>query len=128
MKIEQFEDLEVWQEARKFAKKIFEISKKDPFVNDFRLRDQIRASTGSIMDNIAEGYERGGTKEFLQFLSISKASCGESRSQCYRALDYGYISQEIFEDLIKDCLCINRQISGFMKYLSSSNIKGTKYK
>ena len=128
MKIERFEDLEVWQEARKFAIKVFEITKNEYFSKDFRFRDQLRSSSGSIMDNIAEGFERGGTKEFLQFLSIAKGSCGESRSQCYRAFDCKYISQTLFDELIKDCELISRQITGFMKYLKNSNFRGIKYK
>lgn len=80
MKINRFEDLEIWQEAREFCKFIFDITSSGPFNKDFRFRDQIRASSGSIMDNIAEGYERDGNKEFIQFLSIAKGSCGEARS------------------------------------------------
>ena len=88
MKIERFEDLEIWQEARELCKYIFFITSSDPFNKDYKFRDQIRASSGSIMDNIAEGFERGGNKEFGQFLFIAKGSCAEVRSQSYRAFDF----------------------------------------
>jgi len=100
MKIERFEDLEIWQEARELCRRVSEITSVSPFCSDFNLKDQIRASSGSVMDNIAEGFERGGNKEFIQFLSIAKGSCGETRSQSYRAFDYKYINQDILDDLI----------------------------
>ena len=99
MKIERFEDLEVWQEARELCKKIKEVTSKNEFARDFKFRDQICDSSGSIMDCIAEGFERGGNKEFTQFLSIAKGSCGETRSQSYRAFDYEYITQEDLNDV-----------------------------
>ena len=95
-KIEQFEDLAVWMLAREFARDIYKITERDNFSRDFRLKDQIRGSSGSIMDNIAEGFERNGNKEFIQFLYIAKGSCGETRSQLYRALDLNYIDKETF--------------------------------
>lgn len=94
--IERFEDLKVWQASRRFCKLIHQYTLKQEFARDFKLISQIKSSSGSIMDNIAEGYERNGNKEFGQFLSISKGSCGESRSQLYRALDNEYISKEEF--------------------------------
>ena len=123
MKIERFEDLEIWQEARELCKFIFEITEKEPFCKDYRLRDQIRSSSGSIMDNIAEGFERGGNKEFIQFLSVAKGSCGETRSQSYRAFDYKYVDQNILNVLIERTINLNKHISGFMTYLKNSNLK-----
>ena len=99
MKIERFEDLEIWQEARDLCKFVFSITLSDAFKKDFKFRDQIRASSGSIMDNIAEGFERGGNKEFIQFLYIAKGSCGETRSQSYRAFDFQYLSNEEYPGL-----------------------------
>jgi four helix bundle protein len=96
--ITKFEDLEIWQEARKLAKEIYIISKETDLKTDFRFKEQIKASSGSVMDNIAEGFERDGNIEFRQFLSIAKGSAGESRSQIYRLYDYEYISVEKFED------------------------------
>jgi four helix bundle protein len=127
-KIERFEDLEVWKMARSFSKNIYLTLEKKPFLKDFRLRDQMRGSVGSIMDNIAEGFERSGNKEFVQFLFISKGSCGEVRSQLYRALDVGYICQEEFEKLYQEALKISQSLSGFIKYLKASEFQGTKYK
>ena len=85
--ITKFEDLEIWQEARKLAKEIYVISKETDLKTDVRFKEQIKASSGSVMDNIAEGFERDGNLEFRQFLSIAKGSAGESRSQIYRLFD-----------------------------------------
>ena len=94
MIIKHFEDLEIWQEARDLCKIVFEITSKEPFNYNFRFRDQMRVAAGSSMDNIAEGFDRGGNKEFGQFLSVSRGSCGEVRSQTYRAYDWKYISED----------------------------------
>lgn len=94
--IKRFEDLEIWQLARKLSYDIYQIIENSALKNNFRLSSQIDSSSGSIMDNIAEGFERNGNKEFIQFLSIAKASCGETRSQLYRILDRGFISEEEF--------------------------------
>jgi len=128
MKIERFEDLEIWQEARSLCKLISQVTRKDPFFTDFKLRDQIRASSGSIMDNIAEGFERNGNKEFLQFLSFAKGSCGESRSQSYRAFDYDYLDSEVLDDLIKRTTNLSKKIFRLMTYLRTSSITGPKFK
>ena len=127
MKIERFEDLEIWQEARELCKLVKEITSKGTFNNDFRFRDQIRASSGSTMDNIAEGFEREGNKQFLQFLYISKGSCGEARSQAYRAFDYNHINQDELNELLDRTIKLSKRISNFIKYLKNSNLKGSKY-
>ncbi len=126
--ITRFEDLEVWKMARKVCKSIFEITSEGEFYNDYGLKDQIRRSSGSVMDNIAEGFERDGNKEFRQFLSYSKGSAGEVRSQLYRALDFNYISMDKFNELYDEVLSISGKISNLMDYLSGSNYKGRKYK
>ncbi|SDR96839.1 four helix bundle protein [Christiangramia echinicola] len=127
-KIENFEDLESWQKARKICNKIFEIRKRTQLKSDYRLYDQINASSGSIMDNIAEGFERNGNKEFIQFLSIAKASCGETRSQLYRISDRKYIEDTDFEMLSNELKSLSMQIGGFISYLQKSDFKGSKFK
>jgi four helix bundle protein len=127
MKAAIFEDLGIWQDARKLCKDIFIITKNDLFCKDYKLCDQIRTSSGSVMDNIAEGFERNGNKEFIQFLSIAKGSCGECRSQSYRAFDNEYIDIETLNDLIYKTKTLSKQISGFMSYLKRSDFKGSKY-
>src|SRR5665647_1160406 len=126
--INKFEDLEVWKVARELCHDIFKLTLQDAFSKDFGLTDQIRGSSGSVMDNIAEGFERDGTKEFVQFLSISKGSCGECRSQLYHALDRKYITTEQFELLSQKTIDLGRKISNLMIYLRNSDIKGNKFK
>lgn len=127
-KIERFEDLEVWKLSRELAKDIYKLTNNGEFSKDFRLRDQIRASSGSIMDNIAEGFERDGRKEFVQFLYIAKGSCGEVRSQLYRALDINYITKGIFDLYYQKSVVISQSLSNFIKYLKQSDINGLKNK
>jgi len=126
--ISKFEDIEAWQLAREMTKVIYAISNEGAFARDFGLRDQIRRASVSIMSNIAEGFERGGDKEFFQFVSLAKGSSGEVRAQLYVALDAGYIDQQTFSQLSDMAAQINRMLAGFMKYLRSSELKGSKYK
>lgn len=128
MKIERFEDLEIWKVARVFCKEIFQITNYPVFSKDYQLKDQIKASSGSIMDNIAEGFERNGNKEFIQFLYISKSSCGEARSQLYRAFDFSYINEAEFEKLCQKAVQLSKDIHNFINYLRQSEMKGVKYK
>jgi four helix bundle protein len=123
-----FEDLEVWQKSREFAKQIYAISRESHLSRDFILRDQIIRSAVSIISNIAEGFERGGTGEFIQFLSVAKGSAGELRSQLYIVLDQGYIDESKFKELFEMNNAISRMISRLIEYLRKSNIKGIKYK
>jgi four helix bundle protein len=127
MKIESFEDIASWQKAREITNLIYRHSKRGEFARDYGLRDQIRRAATSIMSNIAEGFERGGDKEFLQFLSIAKGSCGEVRSHLYIALDQEYISQNDFAQLRQMTISISRLIAAFMKYLQTSPLRGNKY-
>ena len=127
MKVDRFEDLVIWQQARKLSKEVYEITKSGDFRYDSRFVQQIRAAVGSIMDNIAEGFERDGNKEFIQFLYIAKGSCGEVRSQLYRALDAEFINEETFTRMLNESLSLNKGILNFIKSLKSSAIKGTKF-
>ncbi len=128
MKYSTFEELPIWQNARELAKFVFEMTSKEPFCNDFKFKDQVRGASGSVMDNIAEGFERSGNKEFVQFLYIAKGSCGETRSQSYRAFDFNYIVQETLEELKHKTTEISSEIAGLIKYLKNSDFKGSKYK
>jgi four helix bundle protein len=126
--IEKFEDLEIWKKSRILNQEIYLIFQAEVCSRDFSLKDQMYRSSGSIMDNIAEGFERSGNGEFHQFLAISKGSCGEIRSQLYRCLDRKYITNEKFETLVNSALEISKMISNFMNYIRNSGIKGDKYK
>ena len=125
--INKFEDLEIWQEARKLSKEIYLISTETDLKTDFRFKAQIKASSGSVMDNIAEGFERDGNLEFRQFLSIAKGSAGESRSQIYRLYDYEYISEEKFLDLKIKYENLSGKIKNFITYLNKKDFKGNKF-
>jgi four helix bundle protein len=125
--ISRFEDLEIWKEARRLAKEVHLICVETELKNNFRFRDQIKASSGSVMDNIAEGFERNGNIEFRQFLSIAKGSAGESRSQLYRVFDCNYINEEKFNLLKTDFENLSGKINNFISYLNKKDFKGTKF-
>jgi four helix bundle protein len=125
--IKSFEEIIAWQRARVFSKRIYALSVKGTFSKDYSLKDQINASSGSIMDNIAEGFGRGGTKEFILFLSYARGSADESCSQLYRAFDRNHISEELFNELKEEAAEIGKMITGFMIYLQNSGIKGSKF-
>ncbi len=127
-KVERFEDLKIWQLARELCQMIHKLTIKDQFSRDFKLVGQINGSSGSIMDNIAEGFERDGNKEFIQFLTFSKGSCGETRSQLYRALDYQYITPDEFDSAYKITLEESRMLKSFIQYLKDSELKGNRFK
>lgn len=121
--IENFEDLKSWQKARELCNEIYSLTEKERFKRDFSLKDQINRSSGSVMDNIAEGFDRNSNKEFRQFLFISKSSCSEVKSQLYRALDRKYITKEEFEKVYQTAEDSSKLIGGFLNYLRDKNRK-----
>ena len=123
-----FEEIEAWRKARELIREIYNVSKRGDFSKDFALRDQIRRAGISIMSNIAEGFDRGGTKEFFQFLAIAKGSTGEVRTHLYIACDQEYLTKAEFDNLLSLSLEVSRMIAGLMTYLQKTKIKGSKYK
>jgi len=126
--VRDFEELAIFQKARELSAKIYPVTRRGEFKYDSRFVQQIRAATGSIMDNIAEGFERGGNKEFLNFLYIAKGSCGEVRSQLIRANDVGYLTPEEYNELYIECRKLSAGIMNFIKEIKASDITGAKYK
>ena len=126
--VRDFEELAIFPKARELSKKIYPVTNREGFKSDYRFVQQIRAAAGSIMDNIAEGFERTGNKEFLNFLYIAKGSCGEVRSQLIRANDIGYLTPEEYEELYSDCRKLSASIMNFIKEIKTSDITGAKYK
>ncbi len=126
--IKRFEDILSWQKARELNKKIGNLIDSGKFKGNYRLINQIEGSAGSVMDNIAVGFERSGNKEFLQFLYIANGSCGELRSQLYKAIDRNYTDQIEFEELYNTVFEIAVLIQKLIDYLHNSELKGIKYK
>ncbi|HRD59024.1 MAG TPA: four helix bundle protein [Ferruginibacter sp.] len=124
--INRFEDLEIWKLSRSLSKEIFRLSQNGKLSKDYELKDQMNRSSGSIMDNIAEGFGRGSRLDFIQFLSIASAT--ELKSQLYRCVDRNYISIVDFEKLSENANAVYKKINGFIKYLNTSIVKGTKFK
>ncbi len=104
MRIERFEDIEAWKEARELVKNIYDKFKD---IRDYSFKEQIQRASVSVMSNIAEGFDRGTNKEFIQFLVISRGSLSELRSLLYNALDLGFIDEEVFKDLTERCYRIS---------------------
>lgn len=127
-KIERFEDIIAWQKARLLSKDVYASTRIGEFAKDWGLKDQIQRASVSAMANIAEGFERGGDREFIQFLSNSKGSCGEVKSHLYVALDQSYISAAGFDDLYTKANEVSRLVGGFMTYLQQSQVGGHKFK
>ena len=125
---QRFEDIEAWQLARGISKEVYKVSGRGEFAKDFELKGQIRASSGSMMDNIAEGFDRGGKHEFVQFLTVAKGSAGELKSQLYRAIDNHYISLNEYDDLYVKTDKYTKMTAGLIAYLNKSDIKGLKFK
>lgn len=126
-KIEKFEDLEIWNISRDICKDIEILFETTSLGKRYSLKDQMDRSSGSIMDNISEGFERNGNREFINFLSYSKGSCGELKSQLYRSLDKKIISDEQFRITSEKIELVKNKIGAFMKYLNNSEIKGLKF-
>jgi len=126
--IVKFEDIVAWQKARELTREIYAHAKVGRFAEDFGLRDQIQRGSVSIMGNVAEGFDRGGDKEFIQFLSVSKGSCGEVKSHLYVALDQQYVAPPQFAQPYDRADEVGRLLSGFMAYLKQSGLRGRKYK
>lgn len=125
--VKKFEELEVWKKARLLANEVYELTSHGSLAKDFKLRDQMNSSSGSIMDNIAEGFERSSRLEFINFLSIAKGSAGELRSQLHRASDRRHVPQEISEILLEKAEEMGRMLSGFIDYLNETEIRGRKF-
>ena len=125
--IKRFEDLEIWQLARQLENKIFEETEKGKLSRDYKLKDQMNASSGSIMDNIAEGFGRASRLEFVQFLSISNGSGNELQSQLYRCLDRKYVIDEKFKELYELADLVCKKVTAFISYLNKSEIRGQKF-
>ncbi|MCH4822350.1 four helix bundle protein [Gramella lutea] len=124
---QNFEELEIYKLARAQCMKVWKLINETDLSKDYKLKDQINGSSGSVMDNIAEGFGRGGNKEFIQFLSFARGSNHETIAQLQRALDRNYISLDEYNKLLDKSELLNEQISKFMNYLKSSDRKGSKY-
>jgi four helix bundle protein len=127
MTAQRFEDLEVWRDARELVKQVYALTAKFPKHEAFGLASQMQRAAISITSNIAEGFERGGNAEFIQFLYIARASCGELRSQSYVALDLNYMPEAEAQEIRKRCESISRRLKALADYLKRSGMKGTKF-
>ncbi len=126
--IKTFEELDAWKVSRELCNKVGLLIDSGCFKNNFRLIGQVEGSSGSIMDNIAEGFERGTRGEFIQFLGFSKGSCGEFRSQLYRAYDRNYINKEQFEEFLTLAVRVSSMLQKFIVYLQKTPIQGERKK
>ena len=126
--IKRFEDVEAWKQGRELTRRIYQITSQSKFTRDYALRDQIRRAAISITSNIAEGFDRGGNREFVQFLAIARGSASELKSQLYTALDAGYVDQKEFAELYQLAHSVVLLIGGFIKYLQQSELSGQKFK
>jgi four helix bundle protein len=121
MAVTRFEELKVWQQARAFNRDVYALTRGRAFSRDFAMVDQVRRSSLSVMNNIAEGFERFRRAEFLQFLSIAKGSAGETRSMLYAALDVGYIDEPTFDEMLLKAERLGGAIGGFRAGLERSS-------
>lgn len=118
MKIERFEDIEAWQIAREVCGAVYTLAASSGLGKDFSLKDQMIRSSGSIMDNIAEGFDGGTNREFIRFLQYAKRSCSELQSQLYRCLDQRYCTMDQFDALYAQANLTRNKIGAFINYLS----------
>ena len=126
--IQRFEDIAAWQKGRELTRQVYQLTNRDKFRHDFTLKDQIKRAAISIPSNIAEGFERGGNREFVQFLSVAQGSAAELKSQLYIALDAEYINKQEFDDLYRQAHSIVLLLAGFIRYLKQSELRGQKFK
>ena len=124
----KFEEIECWKRARELTRRVYEITNRAAFARDFALKNQIRRASVSVMSNIAEGYDRSGTAEFVHFLATAKGSAAEVKCQLYVAADQGYIQEDDFIKLSALASETGSMVAGLIKYLRSSGYKGTKFK
>lgn len=127
MTVQNFEELAIYQKSCELATQVYKITRTGEFKYDTRFVQQIRASAGSVSDNIAEGFERQGNKEFINFLYIAKGSCGEMRSQVNRAHNVGFIDDATFDQMFNDCKKLSASILKFINSLKLSDVKGSRY-
>jgi four helix bundle protein len=126
--IKKFEDIQAWQKGRELKQAVYQQTKRGDFARDFALREQIRRAAISVTANIAEGFERDGNREFVQFLSQSKGSTGEVQDHLYTALDEKYISQADFDVLYNQAAEVSRLTASFMNYLRRAEVRGLKFR
>ena len=120
MKIERFEDVRAWQEARVLTNMVYEASDTGPFAKDWGLRDQVRRAAGSTMHNVSEGFDAGSDAEFIRFLKYARRSASEVQSQLYIALDCHYIDQDQFQRIYDQATSVKKLINAFIGYLKRS--------
>lgn len=126
--IHQFEELDIWQLSRILYQKVYILSEHLRKKHEYRFAEQIETAAGSIMDNIADCFERSSHQEFLNSLSISKGECGEVKSKLYRCFDDGYITEEQFKEYYEYADKVSKKIANFVKYLNNAEIRGLKFK
>ena len=126
--IKRFTDIVAWQKARELVKAIYGVTRTGAFSTDWGLKDQIQRAAVSICSNIAEGFERSGNKEFVNFLWIAKGSTGEVSSQLYNAKDCGYVDEVTFTDLQEQINLISAMLYNLIRSVKASSVKGERYK
>lgn len=120
MEIKRFENIESWKEARLLVSEVYHCLSNN---KDWSFRDQMQRAALSIMSNIAEGFDRGTNKEFIQFLVIARGSASEVKSIAYAGLDLGYIGETEFKNICQRCITISKLLNGFIRFLKSSGRK-----